>query len=300
VGVAAGVVGIGARGAPRIARGRPAFQRPGDARVADNAAMPAPSKSRTRANTPAFTSALGQPLADKRVEILRRIAASGSISQAGREVGVSYKAAWQAIDTLTNLAGVALVERVVGGAGGGGARITEAGRQLLIAADALEQARARVLRGFEGRAAEGRTLERLAIRTSMRNQWPCVVVALDAQGLAVDVRLALDDGTRLDSRITRESAELLGLQAGLPVLALCKATAVRVAREGTTEPVDAVNTLAARVRRVSRGPAGDEVVAEVGAGLQLVGFTAAASGLRAGSRVRMQVEASAVVIALAG
>ena len=29
-------------------------------------------------------------------------------------MGVSYKAAWQAVDTLTNLAGVALVERVVG------------------------------------------------------------------------------------------------------------------------------------------------------------------------------------------
>ena len=38
-----------------------------------------------------------------------------------RQLGVSYKAAWQAIDTLTNLAGAPLVERTVGGSGGGGA-----------------------------------------------------------------------------------------------------------------------------------------------------------------------------------
>ena len=51
---------------------------------------------------------------DRRIGILRQIGALGSISRAARAVGVSYKAAWQAVDTLTNLAGVALVERVVG------------------------------------------------------------------------------------------------------------------------------------------------------------------------------------------
>ena len=50
-------------------------------------------------------------MADKRIDILRQIGQGGSISQAARAVGVSYKAAWQAIDTLTNLAGVPLVLR---------------------------------------------------------------------------------------------------------------------------------------------------------------------------------------------
>ena len=79
------------------------------------------------------SQALGYDMADRRIAILRGIAQSGSISQAARDVGVSYKAAWQAIDTLTNLAGVPLVERSVGGAGGGGARLTPAGERLLAA-----------------------------------------------------------------------------------------------------------------------------------------------------------------------
>ncbi|WP_395057766.1 winged helix-turn-helix domain-containing protein [Polaromonas sp.] len=68
-----------------------------------------------------FGNALSHEPADKRIDILRLIGESGSISQAARDAGVSYKAAWQAIDTLSNLAGGMLVQRAVGGAGGGGA-----------------------------------------------------------------------------------------------------------------------------------------------------------------------------------
>jgi molybdate transport system regulatory protein len=70
----------------------------------------------------ALTEALGHTISDKRLEILRRVGQSSSISQAAREAGISYKAAWQALDTLSNLSGWVLVERTVGGSGGGGAR----------------------------------------------------------------------------------------------------------------------------------------------------------------------------------
>ena len=169
----------------------------------------------------AYINALSHTSADKRIDILRLIAQSGSISQAGREAGVSYKAAWQAIDTLTNLAGVTLVERVVGGAGGGGARITPAGLLLLTAADQMDQARSQVLARLQqgGDLQEANlspALMQLSIRTSMRNQLPCKVQALDAQGQIVRVRLQLAPGVGLVSRITKESAELLALHCVKP------------------------------------------------------------------------------------
>ena len=89
--------------------------------------------------------ALGHAISDKRLEVLRRVAETGSISQAARDAGISYKAAWQAMDTLTSLSGVALVERTVGGSGGGGARITAQGLALLALADELARARQAVL-----------------------------------------------------------------------------------------------------------------------------------------------------------
>ena len=75
-----------------------------------------------------LANAFSNTLSDKRIEVLRKIGETGSISQAARENGISYKAAWQAIDTLTNLTGVILVEKVVGGVGGGGAKLTEEGK----------------------------------------------------------------------------------------------------------------------------------------------------------------------------
>jgi len=46
---------------------------------------------------------------DRRIDILRRIADVGSISEAARSAGMSYKSAWQAVETLTNLAGTPIV-----------------------------------------------------------------------------------------------------------------------------------------------------------------------------------------------
>lgn len=241
--------------------------------------------------------ALGHAATDKRLEILRQVGECGSISQAAREAGVSYKAAWQALDMLSNLAGLPLVERVVGGAGGGGARLTPAGEQLLRAGAAMARTREQVLSGL-GPRQEPAAIAGLALRTSMRNQLPATVADLEASGPLVRVLLALPGGGTIAARITAESAELLGLASGLAVLALCKATSVTVARPGARGKAGA-NLVEGRVTRVARGDAGDEVSAQLDGGLAMVGFAAARSGLRAGSAVRLRVDESAVVIALA-
>lgn len=254
---------------------------------------------RTRAPAVAYNTALSQASADKRVDILRLVGERGSISQAARDAGVSYKAAWQAIDTLTNLAGVALVERAVGGAGGGGARLTPAGRQLLLAADALAQARNQVLGQLLAPGTQ--PVLPLSVRTSMRNQLPCTVQAVEGPGAQVRVHLRLANGMALVSRITRDSAELLALQPGVAVLALCKATAVAVGPVGNMQPAPGCNLLPARATRVARGTpqdGGDEVSAELGPGLALVGFAPSGSGLRAARRVLLRVDESALVLAL--
>src|SRR6218665_475978 len=107
-----------------------------------------------------LSGALGHAHAEKRIDILRQIGVCGSISQAARAVGVSYKAAWQALVTVPNLGGGA----AAGGAGG--ARLTAAGRELLAAADALALARGAVLARWQAAPDAGPALARLALRTS--------------------------------------------------------------------------------------------------------------------------------------
>ena len=240
----------------------------------------------------ALMQALGHPLSDRRLQVLRALGACGSISQAAREVGVSYKAAWQAIDTLSNLAGVPVVQKSVGGAGGGGAKLTEAGQDLLRAAQAMEQVRGAVMQQLQSQAP----LPSLGMQTSMRNQWPCVVDLVEVAGPLTMVHVhSLYGQVPLCAKITTESAQLLALHVGMRVLAMCKATAAQVLPWQKNPPTE---HLLGQVLRVTKGALGDEVAVQMHEGLQWVGFANAGSGLRAGRKAMVHVPASALVLAL--
>ena len=84
-----------------------------------------------------------------KAELLERIDRCGSIAAAGREMGMSYKRAWQLIGTLNAMFRDPLVDSTRGGPGGGGAVLTEAGRHVLslyraFEADAAEAGAARL------------------------------------------------------------------------------------------------------------------------------------------------------------
>ena len=266
-------------------------------------------------STDSITQALGYDMADRRIAILRGIAQSGSISQAARDVGVSYKAAWQAIDTLTNLAGVPLVERSVGGAGGGGAQVTAAGEALLRTALSVQRLRAEVLQRLQeqGEAAAPGAAPwpaQFGLLTSMRNQWSCTELRVESLGAQIRVwlRAAAEAGAdwTLAARITPESYELLGLAPGAPVLALCKATAVKIwlGRERPETATQSINLWPAEVQHASWGSAtvseeaaaSDEAVCRFHWGGQIVGFAPAMSGLAAQDQVWLEVPESAVVV----
>lgn len=66
-----------------------------------------------------------------KVELLRQIAENGSISAAARHMGMSYRRAWQLVETMNRCFVAPLVETAAGGSGGGGARITALGEQVL-------------------------------------------------------------------------------------------------------------------------------------------------------------------------
>ncbi|MDF2234397.1 LysR family transcriptional regulator [Albimonas sp. CAU 1670] len=73
-----------------------------------------------------------------KAELLERIANTGSIAAAGREMGMSYKRAWQLVETLNAMFREPLVRSSRGGARGGGAVVTEAGQAVLAEYRALE------------------------------------------------------------------------------------------------------------------------------------------------------------------
>ncbi len=75
-----------------------------------------------------------------KIALLEKIAETGSISAAARALGMSYKRGWDLVEETSRLVGSRVVETQSGGAHGGGARLTEAGRDLVRRYRAIEQA----------------------------------------------------------------------------------------------------------------------------------------------------------------
>ncbi len=73
-----------------------------------------------------------------KADLLRHIAATGSIAAAGRRMAMSYKRAWGLVAELNAAFDPPLVVSVRGGATGGGARLTPAGAEVLQLYRALE------------------------------------------------------------------------------------------------------------------------------------------------------------------
>jgi len=158
----------------------------------------------------------------QRIALLAHIAEQGSITRAAKSAGLSYKAAWDAIDELNNLAQKPLVERSVGGKGGGGAKLTAEGERVLRLYQRLQVLQAEVL-GSDEAASDFNLLGRLMLRTSARNQLHGQVVAIERHGRNDLIRLQLAGGLALDAQITHDSTQRLELEAGVEVVALIKA-----------------------------------------------------------------------------
>ena len=66
-----------------------------------------------------------------KAELLEWLERTGSISAAAKAMGLSYRRAWMLVDTMNRCFATPLVETAHGGAKGGGAKVTEAGRAAL-------------------------------------------------------------------------------------------------------------------------------------------------------------------------
>jgi molybdate transport system regulatory protein len=106
-----------------------------------------PSKSRT--DPPPAAShrlilrvdlASGARIGPGKVALLEEIGRCGSISAAGRALRMSYRRAWELVEDLNRHLGTPVLATAAGGAGGGGARLTEAGQALVTEYRALEAA----------------------------------------------------------------------------------------------------------------------------------------------------------------
>ena len=89
-----------------------------------------------------------------KVDLLEHVRDTGSISAAGRRMKMSYKRAWDLIDAMNRHFATPVVETSKGGAGGGGAKLTAMGEEV------IERYRRIQSQAAEAVDAEARSLHR--------------------------------------------------------------------------------------------------------------------------------------------
>ena len=253
---------------------------------------------------------LGAYLGDKRVRLLEAIEQHGSISQAAKHVPLSYKAAWDAVDAMNNLADRPLVERSTGGRAGGGTLLTDHGRRVIALYRAVEAehqtALDRLAQTFASEPVGDvlsfqRLLRRMAVRSSARNQFVGTVSALREGPVDVEVRLRIDEHLDLTAVVTRASAEQLGLAMGTEVIALVKASSLMLLVDEAMR-LSARNQLWGEVQRIIDGPVNAEVTLDLGHGRTAVAVvtrdSVASLGLAVGVRAGAAFKASSVILAV--
>jgi len=156
--------------------------------------------------------------------LLRRIDETGSIAQAARSMGVSYRNAWGRITKLEAAISQSLVKRQPGGKEGGEAELTPFAKGLL---GEFRRTRKYLFGALDDRD----NWENLAYRLSARNRIKAKVTHLRVGDIASEVKLVTTAKGTLTSIISNDAIRELGLKEGDEVEAVIKATEVMIAKK---------------------------------------------------------------------
>jgi molybdate transport system regulatory protein len=96
-----------------------------------------------------------------KIALMEFISKHGSITSAGRKMGMSYRRAWLLVDEINGIFREPLVEKQMGGPGGGGARLTKLGRDVVGR-----------YRAIEGAAATASAADLRALKASLPSRPP--------------------------------------------------------------------------------------------------------------------------------
>jgi len=183
---------------------------------------------RTRKLSPSFKVWLGKDhgylLGEGGASLLKAIKKYGSISEAARRTKRSYKYAWDQIADIEKMLGQPILQTSIGGATGGGARLTEAATTLLRNYERTRSYLTSVLRDKE-------SWEAIGLKISARNRIKGIVDSVEKGAVTSKVKIKIQVPATITAVITEEAVEDLKIEPGDVVEAVIKSTEVMVAKE---------------------------------------------------------------------
>ncbi|MCW8159468.1 TOBE domain-containing protein [Stutzerimonas stutzeri] len=232
--------------------------------------------------------------AERNLELLESIEASGSISRAAKRIRLSYKNAWDCVDAMNNLSQAPLLDY----SAESGTHLTEYGRRLLEAWHQLREAppSAEPLEAGEIQ----RQLRALSLRTSARNQYRGRITHIERNAIEGCVTLDIGEGVTLQATLPGDSLEEMQLHEGTMAMALIKADFVMLSPDPAVR-ISARNRLHGKLLSLIPGAVRSEVKLRLSPGRTLTALVTNASvaelGLGTGQDCTALIKASHVIVA---
>jgi len=201
-----------------------------------------------------------------RIELLEQIERTGSISKAAKAMKMAYKAAWDSLDAMNNLAEEALVDKSTGGKGGGGTRLTPYAKRLIETYKVIHEEHERFLKNLSLRINDDgghlRMIDSMNMRVSARNQFLGRVVMIHKGSVNSEVILKLQGGDTITAIVTNESIDLLDLRIDTDAYAIFKSGSVMLSCDLDLN-LSSRNRFCGKVARISKGSVNSEVILEL-------------------------------------
>jgi molybdate transport system regulatory protein len=197
------------------------------------------------------------------IELLKAINQSGSLNQAAKQVGLSYKGAWQIIERANNSSPKTLVATAIGGTKGGGTVLTDAGQALIHLFEELQNTHQFFLKQLNQNLANNPDtvllFQRLVVKTSARNQLFGTVISILLGSVSAEITIKLKGNEQIITTISLSDAQELGLTLNSDVLLLLNSSEIMLATIDNPKQFSARNYLACHVIQIEQ----DLIYAEV-------------------------------------
>jgi molybdate transport system regulatory protein len=157
-------------------------------------------------------------------EILEAVDKENSISKAAKSLSMSYRYVWNYLQEIQDTIEQPIVKTYKGGkAGGGGAKLTDLGRNLLVEYKQAESYLGNVL-------SSSGSLEVKGLKLSARNRFKGKVIAVEKGVITAKVKVEVKMPVTVTAVITKDAVEDLDIKVGDEVEAIVKSTEVMIAK----------------------------------------------------------------------
>lgn len=197
------------------------------------------------------------------IQLLKAINDSGSLNQAAKQVGLSYKGAWQIIERANNSSPKTLVTTATGGSKGGGTALTDAGQSLIHLFEELQHSHQLFLKQLNQNLVANPDnvllFQRLIVKTSARNQLFGTVISILLGAVSAEITIKLKGNEQIITTISQPDFQELGLTLNSDVLLLLNSSEIMLATIDNPKQFSARNYLACNVIQIRE----DLIYAEV-------------------------------------